>query len=84
MNKLIKTSLVALALTATSANAGLFDSVMTSSWPTVESRPYSLGVYGFDARVFEWTPLDNPNVRCVFVASNKSSGVACYDVLTTK
>jgi len=82
MNKFIKTSIVALTLTATSANAGLFDSVMTSDWDTIDAKPYNLSVYGFDARVFEWTPLDNPNVRCVFVASNKSSGVACYNVDT--
>ena len=80
MKKIIKASLVSLALVATSANAGLFDSVMTSDWKTIESKPYNLGVYGYDARAFEWTPLDNPNVRCVFVASNESSGVACYEV----
>ena len=87
MNKLTKTLVVVLSLVAimvflasTQANAGLFDSAMTSNWDTVEGKSYKLDVYGFDARAFEWTPLDNPNVRCVFVSSNKSSGVACYDI----
>lgn len=78
--KLVKAAVLGLALVSGQVSAGLFDSVMTSGWDTVKSKPYSLGVYGFDARAFEWTPMDNPNVRCVFVASNKSSGVACYDV----
>jgi hypothetical protein len=67
-------------LTATKAHASLFDSAMTSNWDTIESNHYKLDAYGYDARVYEWTPLDNPNMRCVFVASNESSGVGCYPV----
>ena len=87
MNKVTKTIVVVLSLvaitvflTSTQANAGLFDSAMTADWDTVKGKSYKLEVYGFDARAFEWTPLDNPNVRCVFVSSNKSSGVSCYDI----
>jgi hypothetical protein len=80
------TALVAIVLltaavsliTISTAHAGLFDSAMTSNWDTVESSHYKLDAYGYDARVYEWTPLDNPNMRCVFVASNESSGVGCY------
>lgn len=55
---------------------------MTSDWPTKEAEVrYKVGVYGYDVRVYEWTPVDNKNVRCVFVAgSENSSGVACYPV----
>ena len=77
---MIKLTAVLLVLLTTTANAGVFDSVMTSDWETVESAHYKLNAYGFDARVYEWMPLANPDVRCVFVASNKSSGVACYKV----
>jgi len=77
--KSISTTSLILALSF-NAQAGLFDSAMTSSWDSVESKHYKLGAYGFDARVYEWTPLENPNVRCVFVASHKSSGVSCYEV----
>jgi len=81
MNTTIRITIAALALSAsTVSSAGLFDSVMTSDWGTVGSTHYKLDAYGFDARVYEWTPLENPNVRCVFVAANKSSGVSCYEV----
>jgi len=62
------------------ANAGIIDSIMNSDLPTKEvTANYEISVYGYDARVYEWTPEGNENVTCVFVSSNKSSGVACYD-----
>jgi len=77
--------LCAVALSAavmSSAHAGLFDSAATSGWETKEDvRKYKVSTYGYDVRVYEWTPLDNKNVRCVFVAgSENSSGTACYPV----
>jgi len=61
------------------AQAGLIDSMLNSGNKTVNSTTvYNLESYGWDSRVVEWTPAMNKNVRCVFVASNKSSGVACY------
>jgi hypothetical protein len=74
---ILVTAAVSLVTTST-AHAGLFDSAMTSNWDTVESSRYKLDAYGYDARVYEWIPLDNPGMRCVFVASNESSGVGCY------
>lgn len=69
-------------LGASVAQAGLFDSAATSGWPTIENvTKYKVSTYGYDVRVYEWTPKDNKNVRCVFVAGNEnSSGVACYPV----
>jgi hypothetical protein len=78
MNTLIKTLAVSAALLSTQANAGLFDSAMTLDWVTANSEAYKLSAYGYDARVYEWTPLKNPNMSCIFVASNESSGAACY------
>ena len=78
MKKLL---LAGLLLTATSVtNAGLFDTVATGNWPTKKpSAKYKVETYGYDIRVYEWTPKDNKNITCVFVAGNKnSSGVACY------
>lgn len=61
------------------ANAGLLDSMMNSSLPEVPTTDkYEIKTYGYDSRVYEWTPKHNPNISCVFVASSKSSGVACY------
>jgi len=63
-----------------SANAGWLDSAVTMNWPTQEPKhQYKVSVHGFDVRVYEWVPKDNPDMRCVFVAGNEnSSGVACY------
>lgn len=86
MNKLIKIALLSALLVTSTSHAGLFDSAMTSGWEDKNpSAKYKLDVYGFDVRVYEWIPKDNPNVRCVFVAGNEnSSGVACYDVKEEK
>lgn len=82
---MFKKVLTAVALTVTmttTAHAGLWDSAVTSGWPTKDvTTKYKLDTYGFDVRVYEWTPRDNKNVRCVFVAgSNNSTGVACYNI----
>jgi hypothetical protein len=64
-----------------SAQAGLFDSMMTSGWTDKEvNAKYNMEVYGFDVRVYEWIPADNPNVRMIFVAGKSSSGVGSYTV----
>lgn len=61
------------------SKAGLWDSLMTGDWEekAVDSY-YNLSVYGFDARAYEWTPNSNPNMTCVFIASNENSGVGCF------
>jgi len=72
--------LATLAATSMS-QAGMLDSFMNSDLPEVETTAnYEISTYGWDSRVYEWTPAHNPNVSCVFVAANKSSGVACYDI----
>ena len=55
---------------ATTASAGLFDSLATSDWPTrnVDSK-YKLEVYGYNARVYEFTPKANKNITCIVVYS---------------
>lgn len=80
--------LLALALPLT-ANAGWITNIASDATrdkgedrhPTAE---YNLDVFGNDVRVYEWTPADNPNIRCVFVAGNQNStGVACYSAITS-
>lgn len=74
-------SLTVLALFSTQASAGLFGSITSSGWPTKETKKYKIEAYGFDVRIYEWTPEENSNVRCVFAAGNENStGVACYEV----
>ena len=66
--------------TATPVQAGVLDSIMNADKEEVTpTDAYEVDVYGWDARIYEWTPKHNNNVSCVFVASNKSSGVACYE-----
>ena len=88
-NKMLSTAVLMASLSviasgtmylSKSANAGLLDSLMTSDLKVKSTdAKYALSVYGYNARVYEWTPEGNKNVTCVLVASNKSSGVACYD-----
>ena len=46
---------------------------------SVEPRhEYKLNTSGNSPRVYEFTPKDNKNITCVFIAGTKSSGLACY------
>jgi hypothetical protein len=78
---LVAITFLHLTLSST-VNAGVWDMLSTSSWDTKDTTHYLIEVEGFDARVYEWTPANNPNMSCVFVASNVSSGVACYSTVT--
>ena len=71
---------ITVLFTSLSVNAGLFDTVMTGDWTTKKvDAKYKVETYGYDVRVYEWTPEANKNITCVFVAgSENSSGVACY------
>lgn len=84
MNKFILAT--ALTLATTTANAGWLTNMASDATrdkgedrkPTAE---YNLDTFGNDVRVYEWTPADNKDIRCVFVAgSDNSTGVACYPV----
>ena len=64
---------------SSTVNAGLWDSMMNSDLEEVQpTANYAMEVYGYNARVYEWTPAWNDGISCVFVTSNKSSGTACY------
>ena len=86
MKNLTKITLLAISLVATQANAGFFDTAMTSGWKDKQpTSKYELETYGYDVRVYEWTPEGNPNVRCVAVTGkNGSYSVACYEVKKEK
>lgn len=81
MKKILVMAL-AIALFATPAFAGWLTNMAAGDGEgTKKSVMYKLEAFGNDLRVYEWTPRDNPNVRCVFVAgSTNSTGVACYEV----
>ena len=78
--------LISFILIASTAQAGWIASVANSDLPEVKPESkYELDTYGFDVRIYEWTPKDNKNVRCVLAAGNEnSSGVACYEVQPSK
>jgi len=42
------------------------------------THEYKLDTSGYSPRVYEWTPKDNKNITCVFVAAERKGGVACY------
>ena len=83
MKQTILTVLLTLSVTFGAfygaAQAGLLDSMLNSDLPEVATTAnYEISTYGWDSRVYEWTPAGNPAYTCVFVAANKSSGAACF------
>lgn len=39
---------------------------------------YNVEAAGWNVRAIEWTPEENENYRCMFVAGTEKAGVACY------
>lgn len=63
------------------ASAGWLPDLSTTVQEVKEVKVYKLKSAGFsNLRVYEWTPLENPNIRCVFVAGSKKGGTACYPI----
>jgi ABC-type glycerol-3-phosphate transport system substrate-binding protein len=64
-------------------NAGFIDSMLTSDFN--EFKPdikYKLEVYGYDARVYEFTPKSAINTTCVLIATGGTSNaiqMECFD-----
>jgi len=44
------------------------------------SSEYLIETAGWNIRVYEWIPADNPNARCMFAAGSQKGGVACYSI----
>ncbi|MDC9727365.1 MAG: hypothetical protein PSN35_05990 [Candidatus Thioglobus sp.] len=64
-----------------SAQAGLWEKMTTMGAQTVKpSSEYLIETAGWNIRVYEWIPADNPNVRCMFAAGSQKGGVACYSI----
>jgi len=75
------TAFLTMFLLTLSAQAGLWEKVTTMGTQTVKpSSEYLIETAGWNIRVYEWIPADNPNVRCMFAAGSKKGGVACYSI----
>lgn len=86
MKKILMMVLV-MALFASPACAGWMQGALNnalaggSDAPNKPTTMYRIETMGNDVRMYEWTPQDNKNIRCVFAAgSENSTGVACYEV----
>jgi len=82
MQKIIFGLIAGLALSVASAQAGLFDQVMTSNWPSKESVAYKVEAYGFDFRVYEWQTTNDPDTFCTVAIGNSDRapymGLDCF------
>jgi hypothetical protein len=80
----MKTKLITLLITlitSFSVQAGLWEKVTTMGAQTVKpSSEYLIETAGWNIRVYEWIPADNPNTRCMFAAGSAKGGVACYSI----
>jgi len=80
----MKTKLITFLITlvlSLSTQAGLWEKMTTMGAKTVKpSSEYLIETAGWNIRVYEWIPADNPNVRCMFAAGSKKGGVACYSI----
>ena len=75
------TAFLTMFLLTLSAQAGLWEKVTTMGAQTVKpSSEYLIETAGWNIRVYEWIPADNPNIRCMFAAGSKKGGVACYSI----
>ena len=71
---------IALSAIASTASAGWLDSAATSSWDTKKSDKYKLEAYGFDLRVYEWSPKGNSDVTCITAFGEKGPvGLQCFE-----
>lgn len=71
-----------LLATATVSQAGVWDAIATSGWPTQKSEAFKVEAYGFDFRVYEWNSKTDPNTICTVAIGNvKQSpymGLNCF------
>jgi hypothetical protein len=73
--------LITTFLLSVSAQAGLWEKMTTMGAQTVKpSSEYLIETAGWNIRVYEWIPADNPNTRCMFAAGSQKGGVACYSI----
>jgi hypothetical protein len=73
--------LITTFLLSLSAQAGLWEKMTTMGAKTVKpSSEYLIETAGWNIRVYEWIPADNPNARCMFAAGSQKGGVACYSI----
>ncbi|MCS5586043.1 MAG: hypothetical protein NZ702_00940 [Gammaproteobacteria bacterium] len=74
-------TLITVFLLSLSTQAGLWEKMTTMGATTVKpSSEYLIETAGWNIRVYEWIPADNPNARCMFAAGSQKGGVACYSI----
>ena len=74
----MKKLLLLALLIPLSASAGLWDSVSGAFKKTIEPVAYAVAASGSNIRVYEWELQGNPNVTCVYIATETDARSHCY------
>lgn len=80
MTKLLIAALIGVALVTPVQAGGIFSSIATSGWKTVEpDAKFMLEAHGFNLRVYEWTSQSDPNMKCTAVFGETGpTGMQCW------
>jgi len=78
MKKLLLIGAV-LALIPLTASAGMWTKLSTIGDEVIKpTYEYNVETAGWNVRIVEWIPKDNPDMRCMFGGGSKKGGIACY------
>ena len=73
--------IIAIAILLTGCGPG---SAFNSDTKTISADNVSrLSTQGTDLRIYEFTPVTQPDYQCVFVAGDKKGSVDCFPKLET-
>jgi len=72
-------SLITVGVTTITPTSSKWEKFSTFFKETkANTSAYNVEAAGWNVRVIEWIPNDNPNYRCMFIAGTEKAGSSCY------